>query len=761
MENFCMANDIKAAFDEAFADGPTSSPTQVNKSTVRTLVGGKVQTEIDALRGIINSGFRTFTTKAEMDLNLAFADGTIAIVFEQANKGVYRKSGASGVGSWVYYYALPYAGVMGDLSFAGWGDLSVTIGDYNGQTARVTNDGGSHFDTINGTTVSNMGIYSWADEVNYWRWVGFLNTNIIQVRGWTDLEGIPGTYNGQPGKVINDGGSHLDTVLGVNVPNAGEYTWAAVATKWVWAQNVLTPAALADAATAKAQAEASAVAAASSATTAGGYASQALVARDAANAAASAIGPQNFYDTYAAANADIAAIPNLAIVEVLADEGQNGERSRYRKESGALVLKLLLPQYVKAAADPQRNYVTITAPDLGPSHFIDNVLAIQNKSRGAGDTQSGNAAINFLDRAGIERGAIGYSRNASLAPLGGYYSNTLYIEFGNPFTTDSDVTNFRLINTIKAGGPYWGGAGSSYFAMEVFADTGRMNFRAPGTGGIYFERGPQFGFDGVPQTVSFALTNIKARVREDLSLNEFAITTNDASMGQGGASALVQDAPSAASWRLAMFGASDTFRILRAAPGAANRTAYAEYFRINANGDVITSSGMVGQSVKVSGTNGQLAVTSLSGPNPAITAKGAGLSGAPVLLLWNPAATGDNVFASFCVDATLTARGSIAYNRTANVVAYNTTSDRRAKDVYGEIEDAVDRLMAIKAYRGRMHGAEIDMDMFIADELQKVAPYAVIGEPDGEDFQQLDASKLMPLLVAVTQRLVALQPNLH
>jgi len=48
------------------------------------------------------------------------------------------------------------------------------------------------------------------------------------------------------------------------------------------------------------------------------------------------------------------------------------------------------------------------------------------------------------------------------------------------------------------------------------------------------------------------------------------------------------------------------------------------------------------------------------------------------------------------------------------------------------------------------------MDGFLAHELQTVLPYAVHGEKDAEEMQQVDYSKLTPLLVAAIQELYSL-----
>lgn len=128
-------------------------------------------------------------------------------------------------------------------------------------------------------------------------------------------------------------------------------------------------------------------------------------------------------------------------------------------------------------------------------------------------------------------------------------------------------------------------------------------------------------------------------------------------------------------------------------------------------------------------------------------------------IMWNQATSGDNVFWYFDTENTPTFRGSITYNRAGGSVAYNTTSDYRAKDVYGPVDNSGAQLDALKVYRGKMHGATLERPVMIAHELADTAPYAVNGEKDAvnEDgspkFQQVDYTMLVPLLIAEIQSL--------
>lgn len=97
----------------------------------------------------------------------------------------------------------------------------------------------------------------------------------------------------------------------------------------------------------------------------------------------------------------------------------------------------------------------------------------------------------------------------------------------------------------------------------------------------------------------------------------------------------------------------------------------------------------------------------------------------------------------------------------SGVTAYNTTSDYRAKDVFGEFADAGKLIDAVKVYNGRMKGTTIDRPMFIAHELQSAAAWAVTGGKDAVDkdgkpvYQQVDHASLIPLLTAEIQSLRA------
>jgi hypothetical protein len=120
------------------------------------------------------------------------------------------------------------------------------------------------------------------------------------------------------------------------------------------------------------------------------------------------------------------------------------------------------------------------------------------------------------------------------------------------------------------------------------------------------------------------------------------------------------------------------------------------------------------------------------------------------------ATSGNNQFIAFGTEASFTTRGSISYNRSGGLTAYNTTSDYRAKDIIGPVTDSGALIDATPVYMGKMKGATQERPMFIAHE---VPAYAHTGEKDAVDadgnpvYQQMDASALIPVMWAEIQSL--------
>lgn len=104
--------------------------------------------------------------------------------------------------------------------------------------------------------------------------------------------------------------------------------------------------------------------------------------------------------------------------------------------------------------------------------------------------------------------------------------------------------------------------------------------------------------------------------------------------------------------------------------------------------------------------------------------------------------------------------GSITQNSTTGVT-YNTTSDYRLKRVIGPVEAPAERVAALRPVRFAWRETDEQQDGFMAHEVADVVPDAVTGDKDAVDDegqiipQQLDASRLVPLLTAALQQALA------
>jgi len=107
---------------------------------------------------------------------------------------------------------------------------------------------------------------------------------------------------------------------------------------------------------------------------------------------------------------------------------------------------------------------------------------------------------------------------------------------------------------------------------------------------------------------------------------------------------------------------------------------------------------------------------------------------------------------------------------TGSGTVYVTSSDYRLKENVVGITGATQRLLQLKPSRFNfIADANITVDGFLAHEVQDVVPEAIIGTKDAvdadgnPDYQGIDQSKLVPLLVATIQeleaRLTALENN--
>lgn len=168
-----------------------------------------------------------------------------------------------------------------------------------------------------------------------------------------------------------------------------------------------------------------------------------------------------------------------------------------------------------------------------------------------------------------------------------------------------------------------------------------------------------------------------------------------------------------------------------------------------------------------SGTSGKFRVGSITGtPAGANTlAQFRTTSGQHALHLANVTSTtlkvhqedtsGDNQFVVFVTEAPASAatRGSITYNRGGGVVAYNTTSDRRAKTNIKKSDEArrIIDAVSICAF-DYISGGHTDHG-FIAQDLHPAVPMAVTAPDEG--MWQVDYGKVTPVLWKALQEAFA------
>jgi hypothetical protein len=121
-----------------------------------------------------------------------------------------------------------------------------------------------------------------------------------------------------------------------------------------------------------------------------------------------------------------------------------------------------------------------------------------------------------------------------------------------------------------------------------------------------------------------------------------------------------------------------------------------------------------------------------------------------------PSKTGVNYAVSFYYNSSSGSgsQGSITVGGTS--VSYNTSSDYRLKENIVEMTGAVDRVKQLKPSRFNFIAEPSKIvDGFLAHEVSPIVPESVIGEKDGETYQGIDQSKLVPLLVGAIKELTA------
>jgi hypothetical protein len=80
--------------------------------------------------------------------------------------------------------------------------------------------------------------------------------------------------------------------------------------------------------------------------------------------------------------------------------------------------------------------------------------------------------------------------------------------------------------------------------------------------------------------------------------------------------------------------------------------------------------------------------------------------------------------------------------------AYNTSSDYRLKEQVRAIDNPLEKVLKLNPVNFKYKNSKTVQDGFIAHEIQEILPYLVTGEKDGEQMQEVDYSKITPILIA-------------
>lgn len=85
--------------------------------------------------------------------------------------------------------------------------------------------------------------------------------------------------------------------------------------------------------------------------------------------------------------------------------------------------------------------------------------------------------------------------------------------------------------------------------------------------------------------------------------------------------------------------------------------------------------------------------------------------------------------------------------------AYNTSSDYRLKEQVRAIDNPLEKVLKLNPVNFKYKNSNTRQDGFIAHEIQEILPYLVTGEKDGVEMQEVDYSKLTPILIAAIKEL--------
>jgi hypothetical protein len=225
----------------------------------------------------------------------------------------------------------------------------------------------------------------------------------------------------------------------------------------------------------------------------------------------------------------------------------------------------------------------------------------------------------------------------------------------------------------------FGIVGTDYYTLEYNDATGNINYQS--------KYSHIFSGGGAGTTTILTLANNGAATfASSVTANKFISNATDDGIGQY-------------FWFTGNAAVSSNFSVY----------AYSNNVYINAYQTMVirANQGTTGGSIQLSGGNVFInTASSLPGSgtifhvysNDACVAFANNNTGQQVLLLWNKATSGNNLFQEFGTETGINGRGSIDFNRAATLVRYNTTSDANLKNIigYSDKQKSIDILNSTK-----------------------------------------------------------------
>jgi hypothetical protein len=181
----------------------------------------------------------------------------------------------------------------------------------------------------------------------------------------------------------------------------------------------------------------------------------------------------------------------------------------------------------------------------------------------------------------------------------------------------------------------------------------------------------------------------------------------------------------------------------------------AERARVSTGGNFLINTTVEGASA---GFNTNFAVA--GGDTSMFHTTGVAAASAAPIRAWHDATSGNNLLQMFHTDSALNTRGTISYNRSSNLLQYNTTSDARLKTNITDASSALSDLgqVRVRSFDWIEDGHSRVNYGFVAQELNDIAPYAV-SEGDHEDEVSIQwgvsNSNMVPLLTKALQEAIA------